>query len=78
MLSREKVTKALEPTTIGLMNSGFDLQNNLNELDNEGLSVLHRAVRVNDAKTVAYLLDRGAIIDLVGEQGCTPLHTAVR
>ncbi|KAJ7385745.1 hypothetical protein OS493_013778 [Desmophyllum pertusum] len=51
---------------------------NVNDMDSEGLSALHRTVRVNDVGTVVSLLDNGADVNLAGNSGITPLHTAVR
>ena len=51
----------------------------MNAMDSEGLSALHRAVRVNDVSTVVSLLDNAAAdINLKGRSGLTPLHAAVR
>ena len=51
---------------------------NLNAIDGEGLSVLHRAVRTDNIQAVRTLLDNGADINLKGKDGFTPLLAAVR
>lgn len=50
----------------------------INALDDEGLSALHRAVRLDDVEGVTSLLDNGADINILGMSGHTPLHAAVR
>ena len=79
MLSRERDVKVFEPAPVGLVNNSFEPKEGLNELDNQGPTILHRAVRENDTNTVAFLLNNGADVDLFAEEeGCTALHTAVR
>ena len=51
---------------------------NVNVLDREGLSALHRAVRANDVGAVISLLENGADINLADRSGLTPLLTAAR
>lgn len=75
--------KAFEPTESGLLHfadayfSGIG-KINVNAIDDEGLSALHRAVRVDDVEAVKSLLDNGADVNLAGKLGHTPLHAAVR
>ena len=64
--------------TVHLTNTNFEGVENLNELDKEGFSFLHRAVRANDSSAVNALLDNGADIDIKGRDGFTPFHAAVR
>ena len=63
---------------VHLANTAFEGVSNLNELDKDGFSFLHRAVRGNDFRAVNALLDNGADIDIKGRDGFTPLHAAVR
>ena len=69
---------AVETGLLYFDNDNFSGVENVNALNREGLSALHRAVRVNDATTVAFLLDNDADINLVGKAGFTPLHAAVK
>ena len=64
--------------TVHLPNTAYEDVENLNALDKEDLSLLHRAVRANDFSAVNALLDNGADIDIKGRDGFTPLHGAVR
>ena len=73
--------QAFKPVVNGLMdfsNQSFSGVEKMNDVDDEGLSALHRAVRVGDVATVVVLLDNGADINLPGKHGLTPLHAAVR
>lgn len=77
----EKEIQAFKPAENGLMkfsNESFIGMEQMNDVDGEGLSALHRAVRVGDVATVVALLDNGADINLLGKSGLTPLHVAVR
>ena len=77
----QKEIKAFKPAENGLLyvgNKGFSGMENVNAVDSEGLSALHRAVRVDDITTVVSLLDNGADINLMSKSGFTPLHTAAR
>ena len=78
----EKEIQAYKPVVakglLNFVNDNFSGVENVNALDREGLSALHRAVRIDDAATVVFLLDSDADINLVGEAGFTPLHTAVK
>lgn len=77
----EKEIQASKPVENGLLyfaNDSFSGVENVNALDREGLSALHRAVRVDDVATVVFLLDNDADINLAGKSGFTPLHTAVK
>lgn len=64
--------------TVHLTNTAFEGAEDLNELDKEGFSLLHQAVRANDFRAVNALLDNGADIDIKSTDGFTPLHAAVR
>lgn len=77
----EKGIQAFKPAGNGLLyfaNGSFSGVEDVNALDSEGLSALHRAVRFDDVTAVVSLLDNGADINLAGSSGFTPLHTAVR
>ena len=74
-----KDIQAFKP--VGVMNfssDSFSGMERMYDVDGEGLSALHRAVRVGDVATVVSLLDNGADINLSGKGGLTPLHAAVR
>lgn len=75
-----KKIQAFKPVENGLMKSNESLlgMEQMNDLDSEGLSALHRAICVGDVATVVALLDNGADINLLGKSGLTPLHAAVR
>ncbi|MDR2812557.1 MAG: ankyrin repeat domain-containing protein [Puniceicoccales bacterium] len=49
---------------------------NVDDVDHEGQTPLHAAVRQNDLRAVAILLERGAAVDAVDRNGLTPLHIA--
>ena len=74
--------QAFEPVKSGLplyfANGALEGMENLNTIDRDGLSALHRAVRVNNIQDVKNMLDRGADINLKDKDGFTPIHTAVR
>lgn len=58
-----------------LVNAGFDV----NQLDDEGVSLLHWAAINNRMSIVRYLLSKGASVDrLGGHLAATPLHWAIR
>ena len=61
-----------------MANNALEGVENLNEVDKDGFSLLHRAVRANDFRAVNALLDNGADIYIKGRDGLTPLHAAVR
>jgi len=76
-----KEIQAFKPIENGLRkfsNESFIGMEKMNDIDGEGLSALHRAVRAGDVATVVALLDNGADINLLGKSGLTPLHAAVR
>ena len=81
-ISPEDEVQVFKPVQSGLplyfTNGTFEGMENLNTMDSEGLSVLHRAVLANNIQTVRSLLDNGADINLKGKDGFTPLHAAVR
>lgn len=74
--------KPFKPTQNGLLHFSADASllntGDINALDDEGLSALHRAVRLDDVEGVTSLLDNGADINILGMSGHTPLHAAVR
>lgn len=59
-----------------LLDCGIDINQKRNKRGNE-LSALHKAVAAENYKIVAYLLKRGALIDVQEINGNTPLWTAV-
>lgn len=74
-------TQAFKPVGNGLMNfsnESFSGMEHMYDVDGEGWSALHRAVRVGDVATVVSQLDNGADINLSSKGGLTPLHAAVR
>ena len=78
----EKEIQAYKPTVenglLSFVNDRFTGVENVNALDMEGFSALHRAVLVDDVATVVFLLDNDADINIVGKARFTPLHSAVK
>ena len=78
----DHVVQAFKPVKTGLplhfANGSLGEKENLNMIDHDGLSALHRAVRVNNIQDVKNMLDCGADINLKDKDGFTPIHTAVR
>lgn len=74
--------RAFKPAKIALparfTNGALEGAADLNAIDDEGQSLLHRAVRINDVTTVRALLDSGADINIKDRDGFTPVHAAVR
>ena len=54
------------------MMSGFDI----NQQAPNGVSILHKAVRINDLNLVTFLLERGACAQAQTRRGHTPLDWA--
>ena len=50
----------------------------LNNLDEEGVSLLHLSVRLNRAEVTRTLIDYGANVNIRLGNGTTPLHVAAR
>ena len=69
---------AVENGLLSFVNVSFSGVENVNALDMDGLSALHRAVLVDDVATVVFLLDNSADINLVDKAGFTPLNSAVK
>ena len=69
---------AVENGLLFFVNDSFSAVENVNALDIDGLSALHRAVLVGDVATVVFLLDNNADINLVDKAGFTPLNSAVK
>ena len=77
----EAQVQAFQPSMnsfIYFPNQSFKANGNVNVLDREGLSALHRAVRANDVGAVISLLENGADINFADRSGLTPLLTAAR
>ena len=78
----DHVVQAFKPVKTGLplyfANGSLGEMENLNTIDRDGLSALHRAVRVNNIQDVKNMMDCGADINLKDKDGFTPIHTAVR
>lgn len=47
-------------------------------LDENGPRSLHHAARMNDTKTIDFILKAGALADVYTKDGLTPLHVAAR
>ena len=83
MLSQGKgvsVFETLNPERLKLEGLKLPLadENFLRSKDSDGFTVLHHAARCNQADVVKFLVEKGAGIDLVENNGYTPLHVAVR
>lgn len=83
MLSQGKgvsVFETLNPESLKLEGLKLPLadENFLRSKDSDGFTVLHHAARCNQADVVKFLVEKGAGIDLVENNGYTPLHVAVR
>ena len=50
----------------------------LNNLDEEGVSLLHLSVRLNRVEVTRTLIDYGANVNIRLGNGTTPLHVAAR
>ena len=50
----------------------------LNNLDEEGVALLHLSARRNRAEVTRMLIDHGADVDIRLRDGSTPLHVAAR
>ncbi|GAA57563.1 palmitoyltransferase ZDHHC17, partial [Clonorchis sinensis] len=71
-----RVVQLIEPESVGPENGvGYDV----NQLDDEGVSLLHWAAINNRIAIVRYLLAKGAQVDRTGGHlAATPLHWAIR
>ncbi|KER21088.1 DHHC zinc finger domain protein, partial [Opisthorchis viverrini] len=71
-----RVVQLIEPESVGSENGvGYDV----NQLDDEGVSLLHWAAINNRIAIVRYLLAKGAQVDRTGGHlAATPLHWAIR
>ena len=50
----------------------------INNLDEEGVSLLHLAARWNRVEMTQILIDNGALVNIRLKDGSTPLHVAAR
>ena len=55
----------------------FQLTSDINEIDEDGNTVLHLASMINDEDLVTYFLIKGADQNLKNNDGLTPLHVAI-
>ena len=58
--------------------NGKQLDIELNLTDNHNFTALHMAARYNRKNVVNYLIDNGADMNKVGNEGLTPLHLATK
>jgi ankyrin repeat protein len=58
----------------GCLNEGIDI----NEMDSQGNTALHLAIKNNKLEIFKFLLDNGAAFDAVNDEGFPPLHSAIR
>lgn len=66
-------------------NNLFDIQTYLSStknkadiLDQNGLSALHYAAKMNRVQIIEFMLKAGASVDVYSKDGLTPLHVAAR
>ena len=58
--------------------SVFTLQYDINDVDEDGNTVLHLAAEKNDVDLVTFFILKGADTELKNNAGDTPLHTAIK
>ncbi|KAF8569946.1 hypothetical protein P879_02402 [Paragonimus westermani] len=70
-----RVVALVEPKSVGASYAAYDVDN----LDDEGVSLLHWAAINNRLAIARYLLSKGALVDRIGGHlAATPLHWAIR
>ena len=53
-------------------------KNKADILDQNGLSALHHAAKMNRVQIIRFMLKAGASVDVYSKDGLTPLHVAAR
>ena len=53
-------------------------KNKADILDQNGLSALHHAAKMNRVQVIEFMLKAGASVDVYSKDGLTPLHVAAR
>ena len=53
-------------------------KNKADILDQNGLSALHYAAKMNRVQIIEFMLKAGASVDVYSKDGLTPLHVAAR
>ena len=56
----------------------FQAKIDINEIDENGNTVLHTASKINDADLVTFFIYKGANVELKNNAGDTPLHVAIK
>ena len=56
----------------------MNLKPDVNLLDDEGLTPLHKSVMNNDVQLTRTLLENGSVVNIPDDMGESPLHKAVR
>ena len=85
LVSCETINIGKEPTAQELIKNGeidkakslFQIRSDINEVDEDGNTVLHLAAMIDDADLVTYFIIKGADVHLRNRDGDTPLHVAI-
>lgn len=78
---KTEVTSPQELLRQGMIESAkgkFMSPNDINEIDEQGNTVLHIAAQLNDDALVTYFIIKGADLEIKNLDGDTPLHVAIK
>jgi ankyrin repeat protein len=86
LISCETMNLGKEPTAQELIKNGeidkakslFQIRSDINEIDEDGNTVLHLAAMIDDADLVTYFIIKGADVHLRNRDGDSPLHVAIK
>lgn len=86
LFSCETLSIGKEPTAQELIKNGeidkakslFQITTDINEIDQDGNTVLHLAAMIDDVDLVTYFIIKGADTHLRNKDGDTPLHAAIK